>query len=90
MELSCRKKLSPLLRRKTSKHHGDFYSLNWLPSFTATENRRESPKKYVEIKIFLMLPYLLRTLKFNQYKKSDKVPFVIYADLEYLIEKIDG
>ena len=25
----------------------------------------------------------------NQYKKSDKAPFVIYADLEYIIEKID-
>ena len=29
-------------------------------------------------------------IKFNQYRKSDKVPFIIYADLECLIEKIDG
>ena len=29
-------------------------------------------------------------LKFNQYQKSDKAPFVIYADLECVIEKIDG
>ena len=29
-------------------------------------------------------------LEFNQYQKSDKAPFVIYSDLEYLIEKIDG
>ena len=29
-------------------------------------------------------------LQFNQYQKSGKTPFVIYADLEYLIEKIDG
>ena len=28
-------------------------------------------------------------LEFNQYQKSDKAPFIIYADLEYLIEKID-
>ena len=27
---------------------------------------------------------------FNQYKKSDRAPFSIYADLEFLIEKIDG
>ena len=27
--------------------------------------------------------------EFNQYKKSDKTEFVIYADLECLIEKID-
>ena len=29
-------------------------------------------------------------LQFNQCQKSGKTPFVIYADLEYLIEKIDG
>ena len=28
-------------------------------------------------------------LEFNQYQKSDKAPFIIYADLECLIEKID-
>ena len=27
---------------------------------------------------------------FNQYQKSDKIPFIIYADFECLIEKIDG
>ena len=26
----------------------------------------------------------------NQHQNSDKVPFIIYADLEGLIEKIDG
>ena len=26
----------------------------------------------------------------NQYQKSDKAPFIIYADLECLKEKIDG
>ena len=31
-----------------------------------------------------------KVLEFNQYEKSDKAPFVIYADLECLIEKIDG
>ena len=31
-----------------------------------------------------------KILEFNQYQKSDKAPFVIYADLECLIEKIDG
>ena len=29
-------------------------------------------------------------LEFSQYQKSDKAPFAIYADLECLIEKIDG
>ena len=27
---------------------------------------------------------------FNQYQKTDKVPFIIYADLECIIEMIDG
>ena len=29
-------------------------------------------------------------LEFGQYQKSDKAPFIIYADLECIIEKIDG
>ena len=28
-------------------------------------------------------------LEFNQYSKFDKAAFIIYADLEFLIEKID-
>ena len=31
-----------------------------------------------------------KILEFNQYQKSDKVPFVIYADPEFSIEKTDG
>ena len=38
------KKLSTLLRRITSKHHGDFYCLNCLHSFR-TENKLESQEK---------------------------------------------
>ena len=31
-----------------------------------------------------------KILQFNQYYKSDKAPFIIYADFESLIVKIDG
>ena len=31
-----------------------------------------------------------KILEFNQYHKSDKSPFIIYADLEYIIEKTNG
>ena len=31
-----------------------------------------------------------KILEFNQYQKSDKAPFIIYAELECIIEKIDG
>ena len=37
-------------------------------------------KQYVEIKIFVV---------FNQYQKSDKIPYFIYADVESLIKRID-
>ena len=31
-----------------------------------------------------------KIVAFNQYQNSDKSPFIIYADLECIIEKIDG
>ena len=31
-----------------------------------------------------------KILQFNQYQKSDKAPFIIYADLGCFIEKIEG
>ena len=31
-----------------------------------------------------------KILEFNQYQKSDKAGFIIYAYLECLIKKIDG
>ena len=86
------KRLSALLREVKSKHHGDFYYLNCLHSF-ATENKRESHKKLCEDKDFcyvVMSSEDTKILKFNQYQKSDKAPFVIYADIECLIENFDG
>ena len=31
-----------------------------------------------------------KILEFNQYQKSNKAPFIIYANLECIIENIDG
>ena len=31
-----------------------------------------------------------KMLEFNQYQKSDKVPFITYADLEHVIVDTDG
>ena len=31
-----------------------------------------------------------KILQFNKYRKSDKVPFIIFANLECLLKKIDG
>ena len=71
-------KLSALLRIIISKHRGETYCLNFLHSL-ATENKRESQKKYEKVKIFVI---------FNQYQQSDKAIFIIYSDLEYLIERL--
>ena len=30
------------------------------------------------------------TLKFDQYMKSDKILYIVYADIESLTKKIDG
>ena len=50
-------------------------------------------KRYVKKKDFcnvIMPSEETKILELNQYQKSDKAPFIIYADLECIIEKIDG
>ena len=37
-----------------------------------------------------MLSEDIKIIEFNQYQKSDKAPFIIYVDLECIIEKTDG
>ena len=86
------KKLSVLLRLITSKHHEDFYCFNCLRYF-ATEKNLKSPKKVCQNKGFckVIMPYQdIKVLEFNQNQKSDKAPFIIYADLKWIIENIDG
>ena len=86
------KKISALLTAKTSKHQ-DFYCLSCHHFFFATANKLQTHKKVCENKdLYNIAMYSEDTevLQFNQYQKSGEAPFVIYADLEYLIEKIDG
>ena len=86
------KNFSALLRALTSKHYGGFCSLNCLHSFS-TENKRESHKRLREYKIFRNVAIPSKNTKilvFNQYQKSiPKIPFIVYADLECLIKKLD-
>ena len=86
------KELSPLLRGITPKNNGDFYCFNCFYSF-GTKNKLESHKRVCENKDVgnVVLPSGdTKVLKFNQYQKFDKPPFIIYVDLECIIEKIDG
>ena len=73
------------------KHHDDFYWLNCLHS-CRTENKLKSHEKVCKTKDFcgiLMPSENDKTLEYNQYRKSDKMSFISYADIESLIKKID-
>ena len=84
------KKLSALLREITSKNNVDFYCLNSFHSFR-TKKKLESHTRVCENKDFcnvIMSSEDTKILEFNQNKKSDKAPFIIYADLEWIIERL--
>ena len=92
MTLPYSKKWSALLRGITSKQDGDLHCLNCLHSFRA-KNKLESHKKVWENKDFcnvVMSSEDTKILEFNKYHKFDKTSFIIYGNLESLIEKIDG
>ena len=60
--------------------------------FTA-ENKLHLHKRVCENNDFCKIVKLsedTKILEFNKYQKSDKSPFTIHADLECIIEKIDG
>ena len=64
-----------------------------LPSFFRKKKKIESHKKVCENKDFcnLIIPSEdAKILEFNQYRKFDNTPVIIYAHLECIIEKIDG
>ena len=63
--------------------------MNCLHSFR-TKNKLEPHKNVCENNDFCNVVMPSRDtniLQFNQYQKPDKVPFVIYADLECIMEK---
>ena len=40
---------------------------------------------------FIIMPFEdTKILEFNQYQRCDRTPFIIYADLECIIQKVDG
>ena len=73
-------RLSGLLRGVTSNNNGDFYCLNCFCSYR-TKNKLDLHKKVCENRDYC------NTIEFNQ-RDYGKAPFVIYADLECLLEKI--
>ena len=59
----------------------------------ATENKLQLHKSVCENKDFcniIMPSEDTEILEFNQYKESDKAPFIIFEDLACILENIDG
>ena len=84
--------LSPILHGIHSKHERDFCCLNCFHSFR-TENKLKSHGKLCKKKNFYGIVMPLekdKISKFNQYMKSDKMPYSTYANIESLIGKTDG
>ena len=84
-------KLPALLRGTTSKHQGDICCWNCLHSF-ANKNKLKSHKKVCKIKCNgIAMPFKKNSiLQYNLYMKSDKLTYILYADIESLIKKING
>ena len=85
------KTLSGVLRGITGNNHGDFYYLNCLHSYT-TKSRLNKHQKICENYecCKLEMPKKGSVLKYIFGEKSIMTPFVIYADLESILEKISG
>ena len=84
------KNLSGLLRGITSTHYGDFHCLNCFRSYR-TKSKLELHKKICENHDYCKVEMPAKgsnIIKYNHGGKSMKVPFVIYADLECLLEKM--
>ena len=63
--------------------------MNCLNSFK-TENKLRSHEIVCKNKDFCGIPSEKdKILEFNQYMKPDKIPYIIYADIESLIRKVD-
>ena len=85
------KSISKLLRGITSNHNGDFYCLNCF-HLCSTKNKLKKHERICKNHDFChvkMPDENNKILRYNSGEKSLKVSFIIYADLECLLEKID-
>ena len=82
--------MSALFRGITGNNNGEFYCLNCFRSYT-TENKLKKHKKVCENHDYCYVKMTEednKILKYNHGEKSMKVPFIIYADVETLLEKL--
>ena len=81
------KSLSTLLRGKTSNHNGDIYCLRFR-----SYNTKEKLEKHEKVcndhnYCYVEMPNNNKILKYSHGEKPLNAPFMIYADLECLLEK---
>ena len=84
------KSLSALFRRITSNHKEDFYCLNCFHAHS-TKNKLEKHEKVCNEHDYFYIEMPNKNNKMLKYihgEKSMKNPFIIYADLECLLEKM--
>ena len=84
------KNLSRLLRGIKSNHKEDFYCLNCFHCYS-TENKLEAHKEICENHDYCHVEMPTKNnniIKYNHGENSMKLPFVIYADLECLLEEM--
>ena len=75
----------------TSNNNGDFYCLNCFHSFR-TKNKLKKHKNICENHdyCYVQMPKEdNKILKYNHGEKSMKVPFIIYADIESSLKKMN-
>ena len=84
------KSLWRLLRGITSNNAGDFYCLDFFHSYSKENTLRKHEKVFNDHDYcYVEMPNEdNKILKYNHGEKSLKALFMIYADLECLIEKI--
>ena len=83
-------RLSGLLRGVTGNNNGGFYCLNCFHAYR-TENKLEKHKKICENHDYCHVEMPNednKIIKYNQGEKPIRSPFIIYVDLECLLEKI--
>ena len=86
------KSLSALLRGIASSHNEDFYYLNCFHSYS-TKEKLEKHEKVCNDHDYCCVEKPNdnnEILKYSHGEKSMRAPFVVYADLQCLLEKINS
>ena len=85
------KNLSGLLRGISSNHNSDYHCLNCFHSYR-TKNKLNAHKRIYENHDYFNIEMHSPSnniIKYNSGEKSLELPFIIHADLECLLKKID-